>query len=166
MDFWKVMNVKKKTYVSQQTYLYIWVSDILFEVLLCIYCKGLFCLEKTVIMHTFLCICIKQSQHKGMRKNNSKLNFAKNHWVGWFSCGQLKISKYSISLAQLDKCPKSKFMLLSSIWFVATIKIIFWTWIWSMRHCGLGQKVGCWLQCWINSLMWKSMGLVLEEKLV
>ena len=63
MDFWKVMNVKKKTYVSQQTYLYIWVSDILFEVLLCIYCKGLFCLEKTVIMRTFLCICIKQSQH-------------------------------------------------------------------------------------------------------
>ena len=26
-----------------------------------------------------------------------------------------------------------------------------WTWIWSMRHCGLGHKVVCWFQCWENS---------------
>ena len=44
MDFWKKIyeNVKKKTFSSQQIYLYIRVTDILrfYEVLLCIYCKG------------------------------------------------------------------------------------------------------------------------------
>ena len=49
MDFWKVIyeNVgKRKTFTSQQTYLYIPVTDILkfYEVLFCTYCKGLFCL--------------------------------------------------------------------------------------------------------------------------
>ena len=29
--------------------------------------------------------------------------------------------------------------------------IEFWTWIWSTRHCGLGQEVACWCQCWENS---------------
>ena len=48
MDFRKVIyeNVKKKTFSSQPTYLYIWVTDILkfYEVLFCAYCKGLLCL--------------------------------------------------------------------------------------------------------------------------
>ena len=67
MDFLKVIyeNVEKKTLFSQQANLYLWVRDILkfSEVLFCIYCKGLFCLEETVIMLIFLCICIKHSQH-------------------------------------------------------------------------------------------------------
>ena len=45
---------------------------------------------------------------KEMRKNNSKLNFMKNPWVSLISCGRLKISKCSISLAQLGECSKSK----------------------------------------------------------
>ena len=63
----------------------------------------------------------------------------------------------------------------SGIWSVATTWIGFWTWIWSMRHCGLGQEVACWFQCWKNStqLNWsnntgvidvKIDGSVLEEK--
>ena len=36
------------------------------------------------------------------------------------------------------------------IWSVATTRIGFWTWIWSTRHCGLGQEVPCWFQCWKN----------------
>ena len=48
MDSWKVIygNVEKKTFISQQTYLYIQVTDILkfYEVLFCTYRKGLFCL--------------------------------------------------------------------------------------------------------------------------
>ena len=47
MDFQKLSyykNVGKKTFISQQTYLYIWVTDILkfYEVLFYKYCKGLF----------------------------------------------------------------------------------------------------------------------------
>ena len=63
---------------------------------------------KIVIMLIFLSICIKYPQHQEMRKNNSKLNFMKNGWVSWFSCGQLKISKCSISFAWLGECSKSK----------------------------------------------------------
>ena len=48
MDLLKVIceNVEKKTFVSQQAYLYLPVTDILkfSEVLFCTYCKGLFCL--------------------------------------------------------------------------------------------------------------------------
>ena len=79
-----------------------------YEILFCTYCKGLFCLQKTVIMVIFLCICIKHSQHEEMRKNNSKLNFTKNHLASWFSRGQLKTSKCLISLARLGECSKSK----------------------------------------------------------
>ena len=47
MDFWKVIykNVKKKN-ISQQTYLYLQVTDILkfYEVLFCTYFKRFFCL--------------------------------------------------------------------------------------------------------------------------
>ena len=50
MNFRKVIfeNVEKKTFTSQQTYLYIRVTDILkfHEVLFCTYCKGLLCLLK------------------------------------------------------------------------------------------------------------------------
>ena len=63
MDFWKVIyeNVEKNPFISQQTYLYIWVKDILkfYEVLFCTYCKSLFCLKKTVVMLILFCICIK-----------------------------------------------------------------------------------------------------------
>ena len=48
MDFRKVIyeNVGKETFISQQTYLCIRVTDILkfYEVLFCRYCKDLFCL--------------------------------------------------------------------------------------------------------------------------
>ena len=39
----------------------------------------------------------------------------------------------------------------SGIWSGATTWIGFWTWIWSMRHCGLGQEITCWFQWWENS---------------
>ena len=69
-----------------------------------------------------------------MRKNNSKLNFTKNHRTSWFSCGQLNISKFSILLAWLGKCSKSKVIPLTSwckqlINFDSYIKTeIFWAW--------------------------------------
>ena len=48
MGFWKVIyeNIEKKKAILQQTYLYMQVTDILkfYEVLFCIYFKGLFCL--------------------------------------------------------------------------------------------------------------------------
>ena len=34
---------------------------------------------------------------------------------------------------------------------MATTRNGCWTWIWSTRHCGLGQEVACWFQCWKNS---------------
>ena len=43
-----------------------------------------------------------------MIKSNRKLNFTKNSWASLFSCGLLKISKYSISLAGEAECSKSK----------------------------------------------------------
>ena len=45
----------------------------------------------------------------------------------------------------------------ASIWFVATSGVGIWTWIWPMRHCGLGQEMACWFQCWKNStcFVWK-----------
>ena len=49
MDLLKVIceNVEKKTFVSQQAYLYLPVTDLLkfSEVLFCTYCKGLFYLN-------------------------------------------------------------------------------------------------------------------------
>ena len=55
---WFMKMPKKTLFISQQTYLSIWVRDILkfYEVFFCTYCKGLFCLQKTVVMLIFLCI--------------------------------------------------------------------------------------------------------------
>ena len=39
--------------------------------------KVCFAFKKTVIVLIFLCIWIKHSQHKEIRKNNSKINFVK-----------------------------------------------------------------------------------------
>ena len=39
----------------------------------------------------------------------------------------------------------------SGIWYVTTSRVGFWTWIWSMRHCGLGQENTCWFQCYKKS---------------
>ena len=107
--FMKMSKKKKKrrTFISQQMYLYIWVTDILkfYEVLFCAYCKGLFCL----VVLIFLCICIKHFQHEEMKKNNSKLNFTKNRRTTWFSHGRLKMS-----LAWLGECWKSKVIALNS----------------------------------------------------
>ena len=48
MDFQKVLseNAEKNAFISQQTYLRIWVTYMLkfYEVLFCTYCKGLLCL--------------------------------------------------------------------------------------------------------------------------
>ena len=66
MDSQKVIyeNIEKKTFILQQTYVYIGVTEILtfYEVLFCTYCKGLLCLWKTAIMFIFLCMYIKYSQ--------------------------------------------------------------------------------------------------------
>ena len=55
LDFWNVIyeNVEKKTSISQQAYLYIRVLKF-YEVLFCTYCKGLLCLQITVIQ--LLCL--------------------------------------------------------------------------------------------------------------
>ena len=105
-DLWKCW---KKTFISQQTYLYIPSQTFWsFMAIYFVHIVTVFVSLKTVIMLIFLCICIKHSQHLEMRKNNSKLNFTKNRWASWFSCGWLKISKCSISLVQLEECSKSK----------------------------------------------------------
>ena len=62
-----------------------------------------------------LCICIKNSQHQEMRKNNSKLYFMKNHQMSWFSLRWLKISKYSISLAWLGECSEKGYSTLVAL---------------------------------------------------
>ena len=56
-------NIEKKPFISQETYLYIRVTDIFkfYEVLFCTYCKGLLCLLKIVAMLIFFCICIKNT---------------------------------------------------------------------------------------------------------
>ena len=41
----------------------------------------------------------------------------------------------------------------SGIWSVATTLFGLWTWIWSVRHCRLGQKVACWFQCWKTQVL-------------
>ena len=62
--------------------------------------------------HIPLYIYVIHSQQWEMRKNNSKWNFTINRWASWFSCGRPKISKCSVSLAQLGECSKSKVILL------------------------------------------------------
>ena len=52
---------------------------------------------------------------------------------------------------------------LYSKWSVATTTIGFWTWIWSMRHCRLGQAVACWFQCWKNSTGALTLSLLLKR---
>ena len=58
----------------------------------------------------------------------------------------------------------------SGIWSVATTWIGFWTWIWSMRHCGLEQEVACWFRWLVDqsnntgSIDKKMDGSVLEKK--
>ena len=57
---------------------------------------------------------------------------------------------------------------------MTTTIIGFWTWIWSRRHCRLGQEVACWFQCWklvsfdrsnnIGVIDVKMAGSVVEEK--
>ena len=63
IDLWKC----HKRIISQQTYLYIRVTDILkfYDILFCTYCKGLFflSLKNSHYILTFLCICTKHSQH-------------------------------------------------------------------------------------------------------
>ena len=36
-------------------------------------------------------------------------------------------------------------------WLMAKTRVGFWVWIWPSRHCGLGQKLACWFQCWKDS---------------
>ena len=62
---------------------------------------------KTFVLHDKSHFCQIFFSHR-MRKSNSKLNFTKNCQGGWFCCRQLKISKYSISLAWLGECSKRK----------------------------------------------------------
>ena len=48
MDFREVIyeNIEKKPFISENTYLYVQVTDILkfYKAFFCTYCKGLFCL--------------------------------------------------------------------------------------------------------------------------
>ena len=94
------------------------------EVSFCTYCKGLRCLKKIVIMLIFLCMCIKHSQQE-IRKSNSKLSLTKNYWTSFFSCWQLKISKWSFSLAWLGDCTKTKvtpLLCIASSWLPIKIR--------------------------------------------
>ena len=85
---------------------------------------------KTVIMLIFICICIKQSQHLEMKKNNSKLNFTKKCWASWFSCGQLKISK--CSLTRLGECSKRRLHYREDSRFTFAIRQKSWEPFWEM----------------------------------
>ena len=106
---WFMKMLKKTPFIPQQTYLYIPSQTFWsFMAIYFVHIVKVFVSLKTVIMLIFLCICIKHSQHLEMRKNNSKLNFTKKCWASWFSCGQLKISKCSISLTRLGECSKRR----------------------------------------------------------
>ena len=63
-------------------------------------------------------------------------------------------------------------------WSVVTARIEFWTWIWSTRHCGLGQEVALLIsklekldlfhltgRIALLLLMWKWMGLFLRKNI-
>ena len=63
-------------------------------------------------------------------------------------------------------------------WSVVTARIEFWTWIWSTRHCGLGQEVALLISklekldlfhltglIALLLLMWKWMGLFLRKNI-
>ena len=54
-----------------------------------------------------------------MRKSNRKLNFTENLWASLFSCGRLKISKCSISLAWEAECSKGYTTIFDTIIYVA-----------------------------------------------
>ena len=54
-----------------------------------------------------------------MRKSNRKLNFTENLWASLFSCGRLKISKCSISLAWEAECSKGYTTIFHTIIYVA-----------------------------------------------
>ena len=92
MDFWKLIyeNFEKKPISNISTYAGHRHFEVLWSFIFYILWRFVFCLWKTVIMLTFLCICIKHSQHYEMRKNDSKLNCMKNHRVYWFSHGRIK----------------------------------------------------------------------------
>ena len=44
-----------------------------------------------------------------MRKSNSKLNFTKNWWESWFSCGQPRVSKWSLHSSDWVSTQKVRF---------------------------------------------------------
>ena len=104
------MKTSKKKHSFHNKHIYIYGSQTFWSFLkfCCTCCKELFCLQETVIMLIFLSICIKQSQHYEMRKNNSKLKFTKNCQASLFSHWRLIISKCSISLARLDEWSKGE----------------------------------------------------------
>ena len=54
-----------------------------------------------------------------MRKSNRKLNFTEKLWASLFSCGLLKISKCSISLAWEAECSKGYTTIFHTIIYVA-----------------------------------------------
>ena len=60
---------------------------------------------KKPLLYLYFSLSIKHCQ---MRTNNSKLSFTKNQRASWFSHRQLRISKFSISLARLGECSKNK----------------------------------------------------------
>ena len=61
LDFRKEIfeNFEKKTHSFHNKHLYIWATAILkfYEVLFYIYCKGLFCLQKTVMLYDPMYMC-------------------------------------------------------------------------------------------------------------
>ena len=73
------------------------------------------------------------------------LSFLSNRWLQVVLDGKTLL-KFLIGLFLALKFSHYKLITLlwSDISSVTTTRISFWTWIWSTRHCGLGQEVACW----------------------
>ena len=106
------MKTSKKKHSFHNKYVYIYTGHRNFESFMKLY-----------FVHIVITYCITYSSpyiHNTLpalrnEKKNSKLNFTKNRQGSCFSHRRLKISKWSISLAQLNKCSKTKVIPLISL---------------------------------------------------
>ena len=62
-------------------------------------------------------------------------------WLGWSSFDHLRDDVLLLLLVNFG---------VGSGWNICIYRIGLWTWIWSARHSGLGQKMACSFQCMEN----------------
>ena len=112
MSFRKVIyeNVKK-THSFQSKYIYMYGSQTFWSFMkfyFAHFVKVCFVFKNSHYAYIPLCLHKTLPTLENEKKDNSKLNFRKNGRASWFSCGRLKILKWSISLARLGEGSKSK----------------------------------------------------------